>query len=60
MDKTYADTVRLRLTVTLDVFADAMFAMKRGAANSLLKLHRAGQLSVTSGSTFRIEADSWL
>lgn len=35
MDKTYADTVRLLLTVAPDVFADGIFAMKGGTAINL-------------------------
>ncbi len=35
MDKTYADTVRLLLSVALDVFANDIFAMKGGTAINL-------------------------
>lgn len=38
MDKAYADTVRLLLTITPDVFANNIFAMKGGTAINLFVL----------------------
>lgn len=45
MDKTYADTVRLLLTVAPDVFDNDVFAMKGGTALNLF-LHDMPRLSV--------------
>ena len=45
MDKAYADTVRLLLTVAPDVFANDIFAMKGGTAINLF-LHDMPRLSV--------------
>jgi predicted nucleotidyltransferase component of viral defense system len=45
MDKTYADTVRLLLTVAPDVFNNDVFAMKGGTALNLF-LHDMPRLSV--------------
>lgn len=45
MDKTYADTVRLLLTVTPDVFDNDIFALKGGTALNLF-LHDMPRLSV--------------
>lgn len=52
MDKRYADTVRLLLTVVPDVFANDIFAMKGGTAINLF-VQDMPRLSVDIDVTFR-------
>lgn len=57
MDKSYADTVRLLLSIAPDVFAGGLFAMKGGTALNLF-VHDMPRLSVDIDLVYLNHADS--